>query len=340
MRLLVTGATGFVGNVLLDLVPRAVAGSKITLLVLPGDPGTARLAAKKITGVRFVEGDITNSSDVDGAVRGHTHVIHLAGLISYWGRDKARLVSVNQHGVENVVSACLRHDVDRLVHVSSVGAIGCRHDGTLAEEDTPFNWPKGFHYMATKHAGQQVVQRAVREQGLRAIVLNPASLMGPGDPDPLSPHNQLYAGIYFKRLFGCFSGGLAVADVRDLAGIIIKALAGGKIGEKYLVVGANLPYTRVVQSIGDCFQTKVYPFRVPSFLLTAVGASMELASLLTGKRPPLTRAYGRLSGWYGYYSNRKSVEAFAHRYLPFTRTVADACAYFRENYVSPTAPAA
>jgi len=339
MRILVTGATGFVGNVLLDLIPRALSYSTIDLLVLPGDPGRARLAAKRITGLGFSEGDITNSLDVEEAVRGHTHVIHLAGLISYWGRDRARLVRVNQRGVENVVRACLRHNVDRLIHVSSVGAIGFCRDGTPAEENEPFNWPKGFHYMTTKHAGQQVVERAIRDQGLRAIILNPASLMGPGDPDPRSPHNQLYARIYFKKLFGCFSGGLAVADVRDLAGIIIKALAGGTVGEKYLVVGANLPYTRVVQSIGDCFQTRVYPFRVPSFLLTAVGAFMELVSLLTGKRPSLTRAYGRLSGWYGYYSNRKSIEALGHRYLPFARTIADACAYFRENYGSPPAPA-
>jgi len=339
MRILVTGATGFVGNVLLDLIPRAVAYSALDLLVLPGDAGRARLAAKGIAELGFIEGDVTSPAAVEEAVRGHTHVIHLAGLISYWGRDKARLVRVNQRGVENVVRASLRHSVDRLIHVSSVGAIGFCRDGTPAGEDEPFNWPKGFHYMTTKHAGQQIVERAIREQGLRAIILNPASLMGPGDPDPRSPHNQLYARIWLKKLFGCFAGGLAVADVRDLAGIIIKALAGGTLGEKYLVVGANLPYTRVVQSIGDCFQTRVYPFRVPAFLLTAAGASLELVSLLTGKPPPLTRAYGRLSGWYGYYSNRKSSEAFGHRYLPFAQTIADGCAYFREHHGPPPAPA-
>jgi dihydroflavonol-4-reductase len=339
MRILVTGATGFVGNVLLDLIPRKVSYSALDLLVLPGDPGRARLAAKGIARLGFIEGDVADPSQVDAAVRGHTHVIHLAGLISYWGRDRARLVRVNQRGVENVVRACLQSDVDRLVHVSSVGAIGFCRDGTPAEENEPFNWPQGFHYMTTKHAGQEIVERAVRDRGLRAIVLNPASLMGPGDPDPRSPHNQLYARIYFGKLLGCFAGGLAIADVRDLADIIIKALAGGTVGEKYLVVGANLPYTCVVQSIGDCLQRRVYPFRVPSFLLTGVGAAMELVSLLSGKRPTLTRAYGRLSGWYSYYSNRKSIAAFGHRYLPFAQTIADACAYFSENYGCPPAPA-
>jgi len=339
MRILVTGATGFVGNVLLDLLPRTVSYSAIDLLVQPGDPGRARLADKGIARLGFIEGDITDPAAVDGAVRGHSHVVHLAGLISYWWRDRARLVRVNQQGVQNVVRACLSGKVERLVHVSSVGAIGFSRDGTPAEESEPFNWPRGFHYMGTKRAGQQIVEQAVRERGLRAIVLNPASLMGPGDPDPCSAHNQLYARIYSGKLFGCFAGGLAVADVRDLAGIIVKALAGGAVGERYLVVGANLPYTQVVQAIGDCFRKKVRPFRVPSFLLTAGGAAMELASLISGRRPVLTAAYGRLSGWYCYYSNRKSVAAFGHSYVPFARTIADACAYFQENHAPPPSPA-
>jgi nucleoside-diphosphate-sugar epimerase len=142
----------------------------------------------------------------------------------------------------------------------------------------------------------------------------------------------LYKRIYNKTQYGCFSGGLAVTDVRDLAEIIVKALASGTMGEKYLVVGANVEYTRVIEAIGACYHKKVYPFRVPGFLLVAAGALMELASVFTGKRPLLTRAYGRLSGWFGYYSNKKSREAFGHEYRPFEETIADGCRYFQENF--------
>jgi dihydroflavonol-4-reductase len=331
MKLLVTGGTGFAGNVLLDLLPRKVQFSKVTVFVLPGDPGQTNVLSKKIKNLELVHGDIANPQDVDRAIEGHTHVIHLAGLISYWGRERAELTRVNQVGVENVVNACVHHSIQRLVHVSSVGAIGFFRDGRLADEDTEFNWPKSFPYMTSKYAGQQVVERGVRERGLQAIILNPASLMGPGDPIPATPHNQLYNRIYNKTLFGCFAGGLAITDVRDLAQIIIKALTMGKVGDKYLIVGSNVRYTQVVKAISAYFHKKVFPFRVPSFFLAVAGKGMELLSLLTGKRPLLTYAYGRLSGWFSYYSNMKSREVFGHEYLSFEKTIADGCACFEKD---------
>jgi len=332
MKLLITGASGFAGNVLLDLLTRNPLEAQISVFMLPDDPGEARIRSKGIRDLQIIYGDITEAEAVDRAVAGHSHVIHLAGLISYWGRERERLFRVNHLGVENIVDACLRHEVQRLVHVSSVGAIGINRDGTLADEDTEFNWPLSFPYMTSKYAGQQAVERAVRDRNLQAIVLNPASIMGPGDPIPSTPHNQLYDRIYNKTLFGCFGGGLAITDVRDLVEIVIKALTMGRVGERYLVVGANVPYKKVVKAIGGYFHRKVFPFRVPAFLLTSAGAVLEMVSWITRRRPLLTRAYGRLSGWFGYYANGKSREAFGHEYLPFESTIADGCRYFEEQY--------
>ena len=328
MRLLITGATGFAGNALLDLLPAIPQPERLTLFVLPGDPGRARVLARRIPGLRLVEGDIVDPQHVRRAIEGHTHVIHLAGLISYWGRDLERLDRINRIGVENVVQGCLEAGVQRLVHISSVGAVGFHKDGRLADESTPFNWPRSFHYMTTKHAGQQIVEEAARKNALNAVILNPASLMGPGDPDPNSAHNQLYKGISSGPFFGCFSGGLAVTDVRDLAAIALKALSDGDPGESYLVVGSNVTYVEVVRQIGACMNGRVFPFRIPSLFFTAAGGVMELVSSVTGRKPLLTSSYGKLSGWRGYYSNAKSVRAFHHTYIPREKTIADGCASY------------
>ncbi|RPJ00840.1 MAG: NAD-dependent epimerase/dehydratase family protein, partial [Candidatus Aminicenantes bacterium] len=177
MKVLVTGATGFAGAVLMPELIARWGAAAVDAFVLRGDtiPATWRDA-----GVRTFEGDIADPSSVRAAVAGHSHVVHMAGLISYWKGDAERLKAVNEDGARAVVEASLAAGVERLVHISSVGAIGFREDGAPGGESTPFNWPPDILYMASKRRGQDIVERAVRERGLRAVILNPASIMGPG----------------------------------------------------------------------------------------------------------------------------------------------------------------
>lgn len=239
---------------------------------------------------------------------------------------------VNRDGVRNVVDACLHYGVERMVHISSVGAVGFDKKGRPADEMTPFNWPSNFHYMTSKFAGQRIVEEAVNRSGLKAVILNPASIMGPGDHNWATPHNQLYHTICCRGLVGSFAGGLGVVDVRDLATIILKALYGGKVGEKYLIVGANLRYPEVVRMISRCCGRKAYPVPLPSLMVAAAGGLLELWSQLTKKRPVLTYSYGRLSGWVAYHSNAKSVSEFAHSYIPVEKTIQDSWEFFKNTF--------
>lgn len=331
MRILVTGTTGFVGSVLIPQLVRSFGPDSITAYVLPGD----RIPVSwRDENVRIIHGDITDEKRVLEAVQGQTHVIHLAGLISYWRRDFHRLMGVNWRGTRAVTEACLRAGVRRLVHISSVGSIGFLKRGELIDEKTPFNWPPYFYYMTSKHFGQMAVEEAVRKNGLNAIILNPASIMGPGDPVLETPHNQLYANVYGGRMFGSFRGGLGVVDVRDVSAVIIKGLDRGRAGEKYLLVGANLSYPEVLRLIGKHARRRVYPFPVPASLLSAAGLSLELVSNLTRKNPLLTYAYGRISGWTTFYSNEKSRREFGHEYIPVEQTIRDSCRYFERTFIS------
>ena len=336
MRILVTGATGFVGNTLLPKLQEVFSNAEVTALVLPGDNFKDTLSVHEQ--LRIIEGDITDKKEMQDALKGHSHVIHLAGLISYWNRDHEILMAVNKAGVENIVEGCLEHDISKLIHISSVGAYGFNKDGRLADEETQFNWPGYFGYMVSKYEGQKIVEQAIRDKQLNAVILNPASIMGPGDPNPSTPHNQLYHRIYKGTLIGCFAGGLAVVDVRDLVGIIIKALNSDALdsdinGKKYLIVGANVKYTQVVKAIARYAGKKTYPFPVPSFLLSVLGTFLERMSSVTQQRPLLTRAYGKLSGWKTYYSNEKSKKCFNHNYIPFEQTIKDSCRYFEKNFL-------
>lgn len=330
IKILITGATGFVGSVLIPQLTNKYDVKNISVFILPEEKIPDSWGDKNLTTIR---GNIIDKESVINACRDHTHVIHLAGLISYRKRDKSRLENVNVQGVANIVDACLKHRIQKLIHISSVGAIGFYKKGQYASEDTPFNWPTGFVYMDTKHRGQLIVENAARTKNLPATILNPASIMGPGDPDINTPHNQLYKSIYNNHFFGSFSGGLAIVDVRDLTSIILKSIQKEARGEKYLIVGANTTYQKIIKTIGKYAGKKVYPLRLPSFLVTTGGLILESVSLLTGKKPLLTKAYGKLSGWNTYYSNEKSKKEFSHKYFNIEKTIHDSCIYFEKTFL-------
>lgn len=333
MNILVTGATGFVGRRLVERLLVTRPQDNVTVFLLPAEALPESFAGK----VDMIRGDVRDAETVRAAIRGKDLVFHVAGFISYWVLDAGTMRAVNVGGVEAVIDACLEFKVRRLIHISSVGAIGFHSDGALADEDTPFNWPESFCYMTTKRDGQKAVGDAVRDRGLDAVIVNPASVMGPGDPGAGTAHNRLYASIHRRSLFvGTFGGGLAIVDVRDLVETILAAAEKGRTGEAYLSVGANVPYTRVLELMAKGAGVRFLPLVVPPFALVAAGWVAERFSRLTRKRPLITVAYGRLSGWTAYYSGEKSRRELGITYRPLEETIADGCQYYQRTFLKRT----
>ena len=132
MNILVTGASGFVGRCLVARLLAIRPQDRVAILLLPGESEPEAFAGK----VETIRGDVRDAQTVRAAVRGKDLVYHLAGFISYWILDAGIMHAVNVDGVKAVVDACVESKVRRLVHVSSVGAIGFHHDGRPADEDT------------------------------------------------------------------------------------------------------------------------------------------------------------------------------------------------------------
>lgn len=329
MKVLVTGATGFVGSVLLPMLAERFGAGALRLFVLPAE--TLR-ADEPWRSTEVRRGDIGNAGEVADAVNGCDVVLHLAGFISHRRCDRARLFRVNSGGATNVARACVQAGVRRMVHVSSTGATGFRRDRKPATEATPFNWPSAFHYMASKRAGQEAVRRIADESGLDVITVSPAAIMGPGDQNPSTPHNRLYAMARSAKVLPTFTGGLSAVDVRDVADAVVGAMETEPQREPFLLAGANRRYSDVLRQMAAGFGRSVRLVPVPATLAAGVGLLCEAARL---PDPPLTYAYGRMSGWHCYHDGSRGRDLLGRDYRSFEDTVRDGCRFFSEYHLVP-----
>ena len=215
---LITGATGFLGKQLVELLR-------------PTTP--LRLFA------RGLSGDVTNHSDVDRDVQGAAAIYHLAGMVSRNPADAEKMHQVHVEGTRNILEAALKHGVERVVLASTSGVIAVSRSPSVHTEDAPYSeaavkhWP----YYLSKIAEEKLALDFHRRHQLPIVVINPSLLLGPGD-DRKSSTGDVIA-ILEGQALSYQTGGLNFVDVRDAAAAAIAAMQKGRPGERYLLGGPN-----------------------------------------------------------------------------------------------------
>lgn len=228
--ILVTGATGHLGNV---LVRRLVSGGEqVRALVLPDD----RCAGLEALEVELVKGSVLDLESLDLAMQNVDCVYHLAAIISITPGAEALMRRVNIEGVRNVASAALKGGVNRLVHVGSVHAFRRMPDGIVVTEETPLatDSPAGT-YDETKAKGIAAVKDVVK-QGLDAVIACPSAIVGPYDYRG-SLLGKALANFARHKVHLLVPGAYDFVDVRDVADGLIAACDRGRTGEIYIVSG-------------------------------------------------------------------------------------------------------
>jgi dihydroflavonol-4-reductase len=268
---LVTGATGQLGSHLV----RALAdrGDELRLLIRR-DSDTAVLE-----GVEHerVTGDITDRRAVRRAVEGVDRVFHLAASNSLDPAEADRTFAVNAGGTALIASEALAAGVTRMVHASSVAAIGPASRGGRADETHPYTIAHlGIAYANSKHEAEAEVLRAAA-QGLDAVIINPTFTLGP----PIGKTTSMSIGVVrrflLRRIPAYVDGGLNVVDARDVAAGAIRADEKGRCGERYILGGRNFTMQRLFADLSRISGVPVPPVRLSPWL--AVG-SAEVAERL------------------------------------------------------------
>lgn len=276
-------------------------GHHLTILCRP----TSRL--DQLDGLEFkkVIGDVTIPGDVEKAVDGCDAVFHAAANLSYWGRQKEVLRSTNIAGTKNVVAACLSGNVGKLVHVSSVAAVGIPEKrDSPASEDFRFNLAGlPYQYHNSKKQAEEVVLAAI-ENGLNAVIVNPAAIWG--------PHGGAYRGseivrkVRRSRIVPYFTGGICVVHVDDVVDGIVKAFDRGKSGERYILGSENVTLKEVAMRAAEKQSVKIRLVPVPSPVTFTSALAFESLALLTKKRPHITFTTHRCAGRFHYYDSGKA----------------------------------
>jgi dihydroflavonol-4-reductase len=268
---LVTGGTGFIGSHLVRELSRR--GDRLRLLVRRGRD------VSHLEPIKFerAEGDVRDRESVRAAMAGVQRVFHVAGTTSMRPGARERVFEVNVGGTRNVMEEALREGVLRVVHCSSVGAVGPAPPGGVADETQPYTGGRlGIAYIDSKHEAEVAAMR-VAARGLPLVIVNPAFVLGPDDPTGTS--NQLVRRLLLRRIPAYVDGGLGIVDVRDVAIGQLLADRRGKEGERYILSGRNFTLQRLFSDIGRIAGVPPPAVRLPGSAVLAALEGLERAGL-------------------------------------------------------------
>lgn len=275
----VTGSTGFLG---LNIVEQLVdAGWDVLAL----RRSTSRTSDLDKFDIKQVEGDVTDLESLRRTIPdGIDVVFHGAADTSLWTLNNERQMKINVQGTKNVVQVALEKGAKRLVHTSSIGAFG-KQDGVTLTEETPSNAiESGINYYESKFLAEEAVREGIKN-GLDAVILNPAQIIGPYDYN--------YTPLIFKSLIsgqmkGVPRGNSVCGHVRDYAKAHVVAAEKGRCGENYLLGGVQASFHDIFQTVGGILDVKTPTITLPAIMLSSLSVAFEKVSLLTKKEPLLT----------------------------------------------------
>lgn len=320
----VTGATGFIGNVLVrELVKR---GKKVRALVR----STSDLSSLEGLEIEKVSGDILDKDSLIKAFRGADIVYHLAAMISIMPGDIKLIRRNNLEGTKNVINACMVCGVSRLIYVSSIHALKEPPEGTIIDESMPFdpNNRRGEYDRSKALASLEVIKAA--GNGLDAVIVCPTGVLGPYD----------FRGSLMARTFIDFArnkmkitlnGAFDFVDVRDVAEGLILAAEKGRTGQYYILSGERITMDEMLMILSEMSGVRFPKYRIPIWLVKAAGAIAPMYYKLANKTPRFTIYSINTLQSNAYISHKKASLELGYNPRPIKESIKDTYRWLEEN---------
>ena len=320
---LVTGGTGFLGSYLIRLLLQK--GYKVRALRRASS--VMDLVQEVAARVEWAEGDVTDIVALEDAFQGVTHVMHCAAISSFHPRDAERLKRTNVNGTANVVNLALDFGIQKLIHVSSIAALGRSKERPHLDETS--KWVQSNDnslYAISKYLSEQEVWRAHTE-GLPVAIVNPAVILGSGFWDAGSPRffSQIDQGLKFWPV-----GRSGFVDVRDVAQFMLLLLESDIAGQRYILNAENKSFQDLFKLIANALGAKPPSIKVTPLLAEVAWRVEWLKEKLLGAEPVVTKESARSSVSSFYYDNQKSLNLPGFQYRPLEQTIRETAAQFLE----------
>lgn len=326
-KVLVTGATGFIGNHVTRLCLEQ--GDEVRVMVMPGEDRSPLDGMD----VEFVEGNLLQPETLQRAVQGVEQLYHLAALFAVWTKDPDLHYKINVDGARCMMEAAMAAGVEKVVYTSSVAAIGIPGGGQRATEETAFNsWSWASEYILSKYISHQVVKGLVSE-GLPATMVMPGLPFGPGDRAP-TPTGTMIVSTLQGKMKNYWDGGVCAVDVRDVAAGHVLAMQKGRVGQSYILANheGNMPQRDFLQLIGRTAGVEgVAEREVSGKLMLRVAKMAELWSKISGRAPITTYKNTKYVLQHGYVDPSKAIAELGLPQTPIETALRDSIAWFREN---------
>ena len=321
MRVMLTGATGFLGRHLLNCLQQE--GAEVAAVV------RSREAAVELgrLGVAATVGSIEDPGALRQALSVPTDcVFHVAADTRQWHRHIEQQSRTNIEGTRNVIAAAQAAGVRRFVHTSSVSAYG-QQEETLTETSPRIGRESWINYERTKAIAEELVLEADAKGQIEANVLNPAHILGPGDT-----HNwaSMFLLIDQDKLPGVPPGSGAFADVREIAKAQLAAWQLPAHGQTFLLGGAQASFLDLVQTIARELGRRVPEKTLPAGFLRGYARVLDAISRVTGREPSITPQAVSFTCHHLRVDSSKAMRELGYQLTPLDVLVHDTCVWLRD----------
>lgn len=276
---LVTGATGFLGQNLVDQLH--ARGWKITVLV----HSTGTRIFDGLDGLQFVQGDLQDRARLTEAIpQGVDCVFHLAGDTSFWRPNNARQHTINVDGTRNLLKAAAAKQASKVIYTSTVGVYGASFSD-VSESSAQRGRGSWISYINSKAEAEEVVRDEIRKGGVDVTIMNPCNIVGPHDKKNWA---RMFTMIENGSLPGVPPGSGVFCDARAVAKAHVDAFEKGRSGENYILGGASASMLEFVRVASEILGRKLPANATPAVVLKLFGRLALWGSYITRKEPEMT----------------------------------------------------